>query len=305
MSILKDLVAAPLHRGEPRLSECPYEGSVDRAVWGGLHADRLGYAFGAGYASALRRLFAHAGTPLPEGTVCLAASESGGAHPRAITTTLREEKGVFLVRGEKTFATLASRSDEMLVVATRGKTNDGKNDLVVLRIPRDAKGVTIEERPPTAFAPEIPHAIVRFDDVAIASSAILPGDGYAVWVKPFRTIEDTHVLASTVGYLAGVARAYGFHRSVLAELVAHAGGLADIGARDPSDAVTHVLLAGLFSSARKLAASLDSEWHHKVTPEERERWLRDMPLLLIAESARTKRTENAFASLLPAGAPKT
>lgn len=302
MSILKDLLGtsrAPLDRAEPRLAECPYEGSVDRALWGGLHADRLGFAFGAGYGSALRRLFAHAGAPLPEGKLCLAVTEAGGGHPRAMNTTLREENGVFLVRGEKSFATLASRSDAMLVVASRGDASDGKKQLVVVQIPRDAKGVTIEDRPPTPFAPEIPHAIVRFEDVAVASSAVLPGDGYEVWVKPFRTIEDTHVLAALVGYLAGVARAYGFDRSVLAELVAHAAGLIDVGARDPSDPVTHVLLAGLFSSVRKLAASLDGQWHHAVAAEERERWLRDMPLLLVAENARTKRTENAFASLSP------
>jgi alkylation response protein AidB-like acyl-CoA dehydrogenase len=297
VSILKDLVGAPLDRGEPRLAECPYEGSVDRALWGGLHADRLGFACATGYGSALRRLFAHAGAPLPDGSMCLAATESGGAHPRAMNTTLREENGVFLLRGEKTFATLASRSDAMLVVASRGTTNEGKNQLVVVCVPRSAKGVAIQDRPPTPFAPEIPHAIVRFDDVALPSSAVLPGDGYERWVKPFRTIEDTHVLAATVGYLAGVARAYGFERTVLAELVAHAAGLTDVGARDPSDAVAHVLLAGLFSSARKLAASLDAEWHHKVTADERERWLRDMSLLLIAENARTQRTVNAFVSL--------
>jgi acyl-CoA dehydrogenase len=297
VSILKHLAAASLDRGEPRLSDCPYEASVDRALWGGLRSDRLGFAFGAGYGSALRRLFAHAGATMPDGTVCLAVTESGGGHPRSIHTTLREENGVFLVRGEKTFATLASQSDAMLVVASRGKTDDGKNQLVVIQIPRDAKGVTVEDRAAMPFAPEIPHAVVRFDDVAVASSAVLPGDGYEVWVKPFRTIEDAHVLAATVGYLAGVARAFDFDRNVLAELLAHAAGLRDIAARDPNDPIAHVLLAGLFSSIRKLAASLDSEWHHKVADDERDRWLRDLPLLLVAENARTKRTENAFAAL--------
>lgn len=297
VSILTDLVAAPLdERGTPRMSDCPHEGSVDRALWGGLHADRLGHAFGAGYASALRRLFDHAGASLPSGTVCLAATESGGAHPRAIATTLRDENGTFLIRGEKTFATLASRSDELLVVASRGASPDGKNALVIVRVPRDAAGLTIEDRPATAFAPEIPHSIVRLDDVAVPSSAVLPGDGYDVWLKPFRTIEDTHVLASTVGYLAGATRVFGWDRNVLAELVTHAATLAAIGARDPSDAVTHVVLAGVFSSARKLAASLDSDWK-RAEPAERERWLRDLPLLLLAENARTKRTENAFVTL--------
>lgn len=300
MSISKDLVGAPLDRGKPRIDECPYEDTVERALWGGVHADRLGWAFVAGYGSALRRLFAHAGAAFPEAkgwNVCLAATESGGGHPRAMATTLRDENGVFLLRGEKTFATLASVSDELLVVASRGKTDDGKNELVIVRVPRDAKGLSIEDRPATPFAPEIPHSIVRLDDVAVPSSAILPGDGYDVWLKPFRTVEDTHVLAATVGYLAGVARAYGFDRVILAELVVHAFSLVDIGRRDPTDPVTHLLLAGVFSSARKLAASLDSEWHHKVEAEERSRWLRDMPLLLIAENARTKRTENAFRAL--------
>jgi hypothetical protein len=281
----------------PRLESCAYEGTVERALWGGLHADRLGFAFVAGYGSALRSLFLHAGAPLPSGKVCLAATESGGAHPRAIETTLREQNGVFLLRGEKTFATLASRSDELLVVASRGQSDDGRKRLAVVRVARDAKGLTIEDRPATPFAPEIPHAVVKLDEVAVESSAVLPGDGWNVWLKPFRTIEDTHVMASTVGYLAGVARTYGFDRGVLAELVAHAASLVDIGARAPSDPITHVILAGVFSSARKLAASLDAEWREKVADDERERWLRDMPLLLVAENARSKRTENAFAAL--------
>jgi hypothetical protein len=297
VSILKDLVSSTLDRGTPRLEECPHEGTVERALWGGLHADRLGLAFAAGYRSALRSLFARAGVPLPAGNVCLAATETGGAHPRAIETTLRDADGTLVLNGKKSFATLASMSDELLIVASRGKSDDGKNRLAIVRVARDAKGLTIEDRPPTSFAPEIPHAIVKLDDVTVAASAVLPGDGYDVWLKPFRTIEDIHVLASTVGYLAGVARAYDFDRLVLAELVTHAASLLDVGARDASDAVTHVVLAGVFSSARKLAASLDGEWREKASAEERERWLRDMPLLLVAENARAKRTETAFALL--------
>src|SRR5438067_2330425 len=109
------------------LATCPFQASVERALWGGFHADRLGHAFAAGYGAALARLFDHAAAaqslppfPPPRGLVALAATESGGAHPRAIATRLEKEGGALLLRGEKTFVTLAGAAEELLVVASRG-----------------------------------------------------------------------------------------------------------------------------------------------------------------------------------------
>ena len=48
---------------------------------------------------------------------------------------------------------------------------------------------------------EIPHAEVGLDRVRVEASAVLPGDGYADYVKPFRTIEDAHVHCALLGYL--------------------------------------------------------------------------------------------------------
>lgn len=307
MNVFSYLLGAPLKRGSStgeetlarfssRLAQCPFSGNVERALWGGFHADRLGFAFAAGYGAAVRRLFEHGEVAPPSGAVCLAATETGGAHPRAIATRLDKEGGALVLRGEKTFATLASVADELLVVASRGVGPEGRNRLRVVRVPRGARGLVIEDRPRTAFAPEIPHAVVRLTDVVVDERAVLPGDGYEKWLKPFRTIEDTHVLASTVGYLAGAARAYGWDRDVLAELVGIGLSLVDVGARDPSAPLTHVALAGLFSGARRLVASLESEWQ-KASAEERDRWQRDLPLLAIAENARTRRTEKALATL--------
>lgn len=304
MNVFFHLLGAPAPRGPfdsigaffARLATCPLEGHVERALWGGFHADRLGYAFAAGYEAALGRLFEHAGAPRPAGAVSLAATEPGGAHPRAIATRLEPEGSSFVLRGQKTFATLASAADELLVVASRGTTPDGKNDLRVVRVRRDAPGVVVADRPPIPYAPEIPHAVVTLDGVAVDAAAVLPGDGYTAWLKPFRTIEDVHVLAGVVGYLAGVARAHAWDRAILAELVSLGVSLVDVGARDPSAPLTHVTLAGLFSSARRLVASLEDPWR-AADAAERERWQRDLPLMLVAENARTKRTETAFAAL--------
>lgn len=292
---------------------CPFHGTVERALWGGIHADRLGYAFASGYRAALSSLCDHAARaenitvafpdpPLPE-VVALAATESGGAHPRAIGTRLDDEAGVIVLRGEKTYTTLGTLADELLVVASRGVEADGKNRLRVVRVPKDAKGMTITPRGETPFAPEIPHARVRFDDVTVDPAAVLPGDGYDVWLKPFRTIEDIHVLAAVTGHLLGVGRAYGWSRDAIAELGTLALALVDLGARDAAAPLTHALLAGTFAHARRLAGELDASW--SVVPEdERARWERDRALLMVAEGARAKRTETAWKALDESAAPK-
>jgi len=322
VNILTYQLTAPLARGPyvdlatwaKQLASCPFTRQVERAIWGGFHADRLGYAFVAGYSAALAQLLVHAATsqgsqgsrasrPFPErpfpARLCLCATEAGGGHPRAIATRLDKQGGALVLNGEKTFATLATVSEELLIVASRGIEADGKNRLRVVRVKPNAKGVQIIAREPLAFAPEIPHAIVRLTDVVVENDDVLPGDGYDHYLKPFRTIEDTHVLASMVGYLSGVGRTYSFTKDVMAELVSLALALVDVGARDPRAPLTHIVLAGLFAQGRRLVASLGPEWE-KASEEERTRWQRDQALMMIADSVRGKRTEAAWKSLVPA-----
>lgn len=303
MNIFGYLVGAKVARGPyadlpaflAQLGRCPFAGHVERAMWAGFHADRLGYAFAGGYAAALARLLAAAGVA-QRGSTCLAATEKNGAHPLAIETRLDKRGGELVLRGEKTFATLASFADDILVVASRGLGSDGRNRLRLVRVPRTARGVTLTDRKPTPFAPEIPHAIVKLDDVVVGDADVLPGDGYDAYLKPFRTIEDIHVLASVVGYLAGAARAHAWDASVVAELTGIGLSLVDLSARDPSLPVVHLALAGLFGTTRRLGASLDTAWA-KASEDERSRWHRDTGLLLVAETVRQKRTEAALRAL--------
>lgn len=315
-NILVYMLTAPVSRerggGLPQwldtVESCPFNGHVERALWGGFHADRLGYAFVAGYQAALGRLFEHVSAQQPEGAaplvayaggrrrLALGATEAGGAHPRAITTRLDKEGGALVLRGEKTFVTLANVADVMLVVASRGLASDGMNRLRLVRVNTSARGVKIEPRQETPFAPEIPHARVTFDDVVVEPDAVLPGDGYAHWLKPFRTIEDIHVLAAATGYLLGACRAHGWDRTIATELASSALSLVDLGARDPSNALTHVLLAGLFSQSRHLVERLEP-WWARTNGEEHDRWLRDRPLLDVAEGVRQRRTQAAFEAI--------
>ena len=308
MNVLAYLLAAPLSRPEATLEKwldgiesCPFNGSVERAIWGGFHADRLGFAFAAGLQSAIRRLFEHAAQvqhleraiAVPA-RAALCVTESGGPSPSAIKSRLDKEGGNLVLNGEKTFGTMASLAQELLVVASRGVGTDGKNRLRIVRVNPKAKGVTLVPREPTPFAPELPHAKITFDHVIVEDRDVLPGDGYAHWTKPFGTLEHIHVLAAAAGYLAAVARTYDFARDTLAETISLALSLIDAGARDPSAPLTHVLLAGHFATARSLFET--PEWQ-KANPNERTRFERDKPLLLIAEGARNRRTEVAFVAL--------
>ena len=262
-----------------------FSSTVDRAAAGGFVADRIGYAFLAGYRAALAKL------DPTLGRASLCASETGGAHPRAIETTIRPQGGAFVMNGEKTFATLASAADVLLVVASIGK-NGERNQLQVARIPSKREGVTIRDRDPIAFAPEIPHARVSFRDVRVEAAEILEGDGYERYVKPFRTIEDVHVIAAWLGHVVRLVRAYDQPREMIEQALAALAALRSIAEEPPLDPGAHIALAGVLTAAAELASKLDLAGADEAV---RARWQRDFPLLAVAGSARNARLEAAHA----------
>jgi hypothetical protein len=97
----------------------------------------------------------------------------------------------------------------------------------------DQPGVTIVPMPETAFVPEVPHARIHLQDVAIDAASLLPGDGYSNYVKPFRTLEDTFVTAAVLAYLLREARARGWPADLRERLSASLVGLGDGGAVAP------------------------------------------------------------------------
>jgi alkylation response protein AidB-like acyl-CoA dehydrogenase len=266
----------------------------DRAVAGGFDADRIAYAFGAGYEAAL----AHLLPQLAPGRVrVFCVSEEGGGHPRAIATRLeRLEEGWLSLAGKKRWTTFGPLADELLVVATAGVDGAGRNQLRLVRVDPRGAGVTIRAMPPTPFAPELPHAELAFEGVRVADAAVLPGDAYERFVKPFRTVEDIHVLGAFAGHVAGAARANGWPHDVLEEALGVAAALRSLASLDPLAAETHVALAGAIRLVGALAGRLDACWGAAET-EGRARWTRDRLLLDVAAGARKKRLESAIERL--------
>jgi hypothetical protein len=258
------------------------ERPIDRALLGGVAADRLGFAFAAGYAAAL-----HALVPGLRGvSASLAVTEEGPPHPRHVKTRLVADGDGWRLSGHKRRVTAAG--DVVLVLARLDE------DLALVRVERDRPGVEVRPLPEIAFVPEVPHAEIRFDGVRIEPADRLPGDGWTRWVKPFRTVEDLHVHGALLGFLLGAAARYDWPRPLRARLLALVATTRALAAFDPSEPTTHVALAGLLDAVASLVGELDFS---NVDADFRARWTRDRPLLGVAGSARAARLERAWQAL--------
>jgi acyl-CoA dehydrogenase len=154
--------------------------------------------------------------------------------------------------------------------------------------------VCLEAAAPLPFAPEIAHARVAFEAVAVDERDFLPGDGYADVLKPFRTIEDLHVLAAALGWGVRVGRESRWERAWIEEAVALVLTLHDLDALPALAPETHVALAGVLGAARRLLAG--APWP-SCDAATRAAWERDRPLLDVASAVRAARREAAWQTL--------
>ncbi len=269
---------------------------IEQAIAGGYCADRLGWAFASGYQAALRAL----APGLPNAAICaLCVTEAGGNHPRAIRTTLRAAGGGFVLNGAKRWTTLGPEGSVFLVAAREAEAPGERPRLRLARVASDLPGVQVEPMPSTRFVPEVPHAQLRFENVALYAGDVLPGDGYDDYVKPFRTAEDTHVHAAALAYLVREARRLGWPRGWTERAVANLQALAGIAALERSAAATHIALAGALAAGAALIAETGPFWSGAGADPAAARWSRDRPLLDVASQARAQRTERAWERLAP------
>jgi hypothetical protein len=275
-------------RVSPRFSD-----PIEAAIAGGALADRLGFAFAAGYHAALRSLIPALAA---EHLVALCATEDKGAHPRHIQSTLESDGEGYELSGHKRWSTLATEANELLVLAKVGTDAAGRNQLRLARVRADAPGVSIRPMPVTPFAPEIPHAEISFERVRVESAELLQGDAWERYVKPFRTIEDLHVHGSLLGYLVGVGCRCSWPESDVERLLALIVAVRALAQESPEPPEIHLALAGLLDQTARVVQELEPRWQ-TVGAHERERWQRDQGLLSVAGAARAARTKRAWQRL--------
>lgn len=265
------------------------------AVLGGFAADRLAYAFGSGYTAALRQLLGADQAPLRR---ALCATEAEGAHPSKLQCTLTlDDEGGGRITGDKSFATLGHLADELLVVAVTGRDEQGRNCLRVARIPAAREGVSFGEAVRPTFVPELPHAPVRLREVRVEPHELLPGDGYLSVLKPFRTIEDTHVFLAVLGWLTKIGRHVGWPHEFVERGLSLIAGLMPVAASSlPLSPALHRVLGGLLAASNEHLIRLESSvaWR-AVAEQDRVRWARDRRILEVAGEARGARLMGARA----------
>ncbi|MBF6086076.1 acyl-CoA dehydrogenase family protein [Nocardia cyriacigeorgica] len=267
-----------------------FEVPVDAALACGFGADRLGYAFLSGYQAALRALLPQLS---PKELVSLCATEQGGGHPAAIRTTVTERDGHWLIDGTKTFATLGEPADLLVVIASAGTEAGGRNRLAAVLVDPEQPTAARAPLPGTPFIPEIPHATVTF---TAARARMLPGDGYSDYLKPFRTIEDIHVLAAALGWLIRMGRKGAVARTLLEQLLADAATLRELGRAPASSPGVHIALGGVLARFDELPRMTAPIWA-AAEPADVLRWERDLPLLRVAGKVRGLRLAAAWQSV--------
>ena len=267
---------------------------IHQAIIGGFVADRVGWAFASGYQAALRALFPDA----PRDRICaLCVTEADGNSPKAIKSSLTKSGDGWTLNGAKRWSTLGPEGS-LFFVAARDEAASGERARIrIARVDSKAKGLKIENMPAAKFVPEVPHASLQFENLKIDESAILPGDGYDLYVKPFRTIEDIHVQAAVLSYLMREGQRLSWPQGWLerlSALLAALGKLSDMPAAHPE---THIALAGALAIGEGLIGETEPFWLAAAADPAALRWRRDRELLKVAGSARELRTRRAWEQL--------
>jgi len=308
-SPLDQLLAAPLEAApcedvaswwaRHRLVAAEWDDPIALAIAGGAAADRIGWAFASGYQAALRALVP--GLPA-DAVAAFCVTEAGGNRPKDIHTTLeRDGDAGWRLSGSKRWTTLGPDGALFLVAARDAGVSGERPAIKLARVASNTPGLRVEPMPPTRFVPEVPHAELRFEGVALEAGALLPGDGYERYVKPFRTIEDAHVCAAQLAYTLREARRFAWPQEWIERALALLEALRAIAHEDPASAATHLALAGALATLDVLLRQADTLWARAPDADARARWLRDRPLGGVAAQARALRTARAWQRLGGAG----
>lgn len=281
-----------------RAAEPDRRSPFDRAVIAGFRADRVAGAFAGGYQGALRALVP--GRLSDDEIASFCVSEPGGNSPRAIDAMLVPRAGGgFTLNGHKKWSTMAPVADVLLVAAHEGVDEAGRKRFKLVWVAARSPGVTITRMPPTKFVPEVPHAELELCDVAVSAEALLPGDGYAGYVKRFRTVEDIHIHGAVLGYVLGAARRFDFPQTVIERLASAIVATRTLAALDADAPETHIALAGTLARDTNLLDHSDAHWD-KAEEGERTRWRRDRQGFgSVAGGLREARRQRAWERLGP------
>ncbi|PIE43593.1 MAG: hypothetical protein CSA50_04600 [Gammaproteobacteria bacterium] len=273
--------------------------SLDRSFSIGMWAPVMGYAFFAGYQMAISRLLGARYSAKDLYALCV--TEASGNSPALIETMLLpgvdsvEGCPQRLLHGVKSFVTGGELVDKLLVLAVDEQLPNGRKAFKLVEVPvADLSGQRLRTTtlPALSLVPEIPHCAIGFDHLPVSSDWVLSGDGYDKYVRGFRWLEDTHVLAALLGFLYSVGR-YWQNRDLVLLSLALFNGVSSF-ARSPDSGSSSVVIYGwLVTELERGLLRLTTD----VIPENAvlaRQIRRDVALLKLAQSARERREEKVW-----------
>lgn len=270
------------------------EDQFDHGLAAGFAADRVAWAFASGYQAALHSLLPDA----PADRICaFCVTEADGNSPKAIKSTLRRDGKRWLLNGAKRWTTLGPEGALFYVAARDEAASAERPAIKLVKLACGAAGLIVEVMPQARFVPEVPHARLRFENAIVEATALLEGDGYDRYVKPFRTMEDIYVNAAILAYLVREARRLAWPAQWLERTLSLLIALRELARADPSSPHTHVALAGALAISADLIGETDKFWKKAPADPAALRWHRDQELLKIASGAREQRTKRAWERL--------
>ncbi|ARU04477.1 hypothetical protein CCO03_07135 [Comamonas serinivorans] len=267
----------------------------DLAVRAGLTADRLAWAFGGGYQAAIRELQPQHLTGADTGSLC--ATEATGNRPRDIQSTLSTlPDGSLQLNGAKRWSTMSPVATHLFVLVRDATEGDAfaRPTLKLVRVSAQAPGVRITPMPATAFTPELPHAELSLQQIAVAPDDVLPGDGWSDLVKPFRTLEDIFVSAACLSHLVRVACDQAWPQTLVEDSLSALAALQVLASQPPGAAATHIALAGTLRSIDQVYAAVDAHCANAPASAAVQAWQRDRKLFGLSAKTRGVRTERAW-----------
>lgn len=254
------------------------------ACLGGHQAATPGLAFLAGYQAALRALWVEA----PPGLGALCASEGRQLRPAELQTRVAEGR----VSGRKGFV-IAGEAADWLLVAAREEREGETPRLAMLQLAAGGQGVQLEQGPPLALVPDVPHARLVLQQ---APAVRLPGDGWDAYVKPFRSLEDLYVHSALVAWLLATAQRCGWPQGLQLRLLAVLASAAELARHTPGQPFSHLLLGGLLEQFAALGPALE-EALEQGPARWKQLWQRDRGIFELAAAARASRLEKAWRAL--------
>ena len=257
----------------------------EKALFGGFTCQQFSFAFMAGYQAALEKMFP---TIVPNELKALCVSEAKGGHPKAIQTTLSNDK----ITGVKTYITAGSEAAHLLVLCKTKEVTNGQPLLKMVHLPRTAQNLEITDFE-LPFMREVKHGKLALKDAKIAANQILEGDGYSDYTKPFRTLEDILVATAYQAMLLRQAMNKNWGEAVRDHLLLNIYTLKNLLTLPPNHRETHLLLTANEEQFKSLIPAIELNIANCSSAEFKEDWTMNKRVAFLGEKLKAIRLSKA------------